>query len=139
MALASKAMATFPPASRSPIMPEPTTAASNSAVPTNSPALERRSAALSRDCSRRLSTDRTKTTLQGQAVKRAERQAREQLDAVLQRRKCLTERAAPLQRRTVHGSGVRQAPVSRHGMARPHRHGSPAALSQTVTMKSMVG
>src|SRR5215510_7296210 len=112
-------MATFPPASRSPIMPEPTTAASNSAVPTNSPALERRSAALSRGRSRRLSTDRIKTTLQGQAVKRAERQAREQLDAVLKRRKCLTERAAPLQLRAVHGSRVRQAPMSRHGMARP--------------------
>src|ERR1700723_1214878 len=33
---ASRAMATFPPASRSPIMPEPTTAATRNALPTNS-------------------------------------------------------------------------------------------------------
>ena len=33
---ASSAMATFPPASRSPMMPEPTTPASRSAVPTAS-------------------------------------------------------------------------------------------------------
>src|ERR1700680_1474709 len=45
--LASSAIATFPPASRSPMMPEPTTAASRKAVPSAS-ATARRATALLR-------------------------------------------------------------------------------------------
>lgn len=46
--LASNAMATFPPARRSPMMPEPTTEANNNAVPSVS-ATARRATASFRD------------------------------------------------------------------------------------------
>src|SRR6185312_10233930 len=44
--LASSAMATFPPASRSPMIPEPITAASRNAVPRNSATARRATAVL---------------------------------------------------------------------------------------------
>src|SRR5689334_22899309 len=61
--------------------------------------------------------------LQRKAVERLQRQAREQLYAVLEGGKGLAEGAAALDLRAFNSGGIRQAPVCRHGMAGPHRAG----------------
>src|SRR5215475_7256392 len=121
MALASSATATFPPASRSAMMPEPTTAASSSVVPSASHSVERATSALRRCASRRLAADCIELALQGEPVEGAQRQAGEQLYTVVQRREGLAKGAAALDLRALDRGRVGQSPVSGHRMARPRR------------------
>src|SRR5215475_12075123 len=121
MALASSAIAMFPPASRSAMMPDPTTAASNSAVPSASHRVERATSGLRRCSSRRLAADRIEPALQREPVEGAERQAGEQLYAVLQRREGLAKGAATLDLRAFDRGRVGQPPMSGHRLARPRR------------------
>src|SRR5262249_20835000 len=117
MALASSATATFPPARRSAMMPEPTTAPSSSALPSASHRLARATSALRCCASRRLAADCIELALQGEPVEGAQRQAGEQLYAVLQRREGLAKGAAALDLRAVDRGRVGQPPMSGHRMA----------------------
>src|SRR5215468_7247265 len=114
MALASSAIATFPAARRSAMMPEPTTAASNSAVPSASHSVERAMSALRCCASRRLAADCIESALQGEPVEGAERQAGEQLYAVFQCREGLAKGAAALYLGAFDGSRVGQSPMGGH-------------------------
>src|SRR5262245_27295226 len=96
MALARSATATVPAARRSAMMPEPTTAASSSAVPSASHSVERATSALRCCASRRLAADCIESALQGEPVEGAQRQAGEQFYAVLECREGLAKGAAPL-------------------------------------------
>src|SRR5262245_45699350 len=121
MAFARRAIATSPPASRPAMMPEPTTAASSSAVPSASQSVERVNGPLRCCGSRRFTADCIEPALKGKPVERGERQAGEQLDAVLQRREGLAEGTTLLQIGAFHGGRIGQTPMTRHRMTRPHR------------------
>src|SRR5690348_2470259 len=98
-AFARSAMATLPPASRSPMMPEPTTAASKSAVPIASA---------------------TADLIQGCLVDVSRRQGEQKIDASCERREGLLERRALFRDTALYGCGIGYAPVALQRMARPH-------------------
>src|SRR5438132_8919153 len=93
--LASSAIAMLPPASRSPMMPEPTTAASSSAVPTASAAAD--------------------------LIQLLDRQGEKEIDASRQRGKRILEGVALLLVGSFYRSRIRHAPVRLDRMARPDR------------------
>src|SRR5260370_13459506 len=69
----------------------------------------------------RLAADGVEPRLQGHLVQAAERQAEEDLDAVLERRESLAEGGPTLDLGALDGGRIRHAPVRGHRMPRPRR------------------
>src|SRR5712672_4318699 len=112
---ASNAKATFPPASRSAIIPDPTTAATRSKFPRNSAV-------------RRLGrlgftgfTDAVDFFLDSEFVEAGQRQAQQQADSALENHECIAECAFHLFRRTGHCGRIGNAPMRGHRLSRPNR------------------
>jgi hypothetical protein len=122
------------------IMPEPTTAANRKAVPSHSANMRSASRGISRLCGRTSdAADFLQFRLQAELVERAQRQCREDRDALMQRPVGILEREAtsagePL---ASAGSGTPQCAVI--GWPGHTGQASPAALSQTVNTKSSAG
>src|SRR3954471_15884749 len=118
--LARRAIAALPPARRSPMMPEPTTAARSSAVPTASAA-----------------ADLIQLFLQRQALELLYGQREEKVDASAELDQRLLERATLVLVASLNRRRVRYAPM-RPDRA-PRGHTSAAADLQTVKTKSICG
>src|SRR5882672_6725993 len=101
--LASSAIAVLPPARRSPMMPEPTTAASSSAVPTASAA-----------------ADLIEFLFQRELFQLPDRQGEKKIDAPRQRAERILEGAAFLLVGSRHRGRIGHAPMRRDRFARPH-------------------
>ena len=77
--------------------------------------------------------------LEAQPIELVQRQAEEGTYSVQQRATCLRERLALLIVAATDCGGVRDAPMGRHRLPGQTGQTSPAALSQTVKMKSSRG
>src|SRR5262249_47626918 len=124
-ALASSASASFPPAKRSAMMPEPTTVATRSPVPAASAARRsaREGAGLTLGSARLvlLAADLVEALLQRELVERGERKIDEDRDAVGQHAVRVGEGGALLRLAPRHGGGIGQTPMCGHRLARPDR------------------
>src|SRR5882672_8963364 len=114
-ALASRAMAMFPPDRRSAMMPEPITTASNNAVPRSS-ANSRCRTVLSAPLA---SSNFVQALLQHDPVQLQQRQVQEQLDAILQQIECLEECAPLVLVRAFRGRWILDPPVRRDRLSGP--------------------
>src|SRR6266403_1447375 len=112
---ASNANATFPPASRSAMIPDPTTAATSSSVPRHSAV--RRLGRLGFTCF----PDAVDFLLDGEFVKGGQRQAQQQGDSALKNHECIAECALYLFRRTGHCGRIGNPPMCGHRLSRPNR------------------
>ena len=125
--LPSSASATLPPASRSPMMPEPITVASRSAVPSASaPSRCPKDGLGMASCPLAGAAAlpwpiASRSPLQRQAVEGGERQAAEDADALVEHAVRVGEGQRPLGLAAFRTRGIGQAPVRAHGLARPDR------------------
>src|SRR6516164_1092882 len=108
-------MATFPPASRSPIIPEPTTSATRNVVPKNSEATRVSRGFIS------LMTNVFDSFLDRQFVQAGKWQGEKKTDSSIEHYECVTECSFDLLGRTFNCRGVRHSPVSGHRLPRPYR------------------
>ncbi len=122
MVLASRAIATLPPASRSPMIPEPTTAATRNPVPRNSAAARRPREGLIAGRSGQFPFG-----LRAFEGWQAEGN-QEQLDSALQNRERVAKGALHYFRCSGNGRRVRHAPVRGHGLSRPQRARFPRGV-----------
>src|SRR6266404_4299478 len=111
--LASNANATFPPASRSAIIPEPTTAATRSSVPRNS-AVTR----LGRFGFTSLA-DAIDFFLDGELVEARKRQAKQQAYPAVKHHEGIAKRAFDLLRRSYYGGRIGNTPMGGHRLTGP--------------------
>src|ERR1700734_2535090 len=123
MVLPRSAMAALPPASRSAMMPEPTTVATKSAVPSPSAKSRRSSASILRRAAILARADRVELFLQAQLIERAQRQADENSDAVGQHAERIGKRQAHFRLGAGGKRRIGDAPMRGHRLARPHRAG----------------
>src|SRR5687768_12954728 len=120
---ARSASAAFPAESRSPMMPEPTTAAASNNAPShsaNSLGAKRYSGDfIGRGCG----TNCVETFLQLYLVQRADGQAREDPDTLAQFPEGIEECASFFRLRSSHRGRIGDSPMRGHGLTRPDRAG----------------